>query len=49
MYGMPQAGIIAQQLLEERLGKHGYPKQPLVSGNMAPAPSTSPLLSTILG
>ena len=24
MYGLPQAGIIAQQLLEERLGKHGY-------------------------
>jgi hypothetical protein len=24
MYGLPQAGIIAQQLLEERLQKHGY-------------------------
>jgi hypothetical protein len=24
MYGLPQAGIIAQQLLEERLAKHGY-------------------------
>jgi hypothetical protein len=24
MYGLPQAGIIAQQLLEERLTKHGY-------------------------
>ena len=24
MYGLPQAGIIAQQLLEECLGKHGY-------------------------
>jgi hypothetical protein len=24
MYGLPQAGIIAQQLLEERLGKDGY-------------------------
>jgi hypothetical protein len=24
MYGLPQAGIIAQQLLEERLEKHGY-------------------------
>ena len=24
MYGLPQAGIIAQQLLEERLKKHGY-------------------------
>jgi len=24
MYGLPQAGLLAQQLLEERLGKHGY-------------------------
>ena len=24
MYGLPQVGIIAQQLLEERLAKHGY-------------------------
>jgi len=24
MYGLPQAGIIAQELLEERLGKEGY-------------------------
>ena len=24
MYGLPQAGIIAQQLLEERLGKGSY-------------------------
>ncbi len=24
MYGLPQAGIIAQQLLEGRLTKHGY-------------------------
>jgi hypothetical protein len=24
MYGLPQAGIIAQQLLEKRLQKHGY-------------------------
>ncbi len=24
MYGLPQAGIIAQQLLEERLQTHGY-------------------------
>ena len=24
MYGLPQAGIIAQELLEDRLGKHGY-------------------------
>jgi len=24
MYGLPQAGIIVQELLAERLGKHGY-------------------------
>ena len=24
MYGLPQAGILAQKLLEERLEKHGY-------------------------
>ncbi len=24
VYGLPEAGIIAQQLLEERLEKHGY-------------------------
>ena len=24
MYGLPQARIISQQLLKERLGKHGY-------------------------
>ena len=24
MYGLPHAGIIAQQLLEGRLNKHGY-------------------------
>jgi hypothetical protein len=24
MYGLPQAGIIAQELLTERLAKHGY-------------------------
>ncbi len=24
MYGLPQAGITAQQLLKERLQKHGY-------------------------
>ena len=24
MYGLPQAGIIAQELLEDRLRKHGY-------------------------
>ena len=27
MYGLPQAGIIAQELLAERLAKHGYHNQ----------------------
>jgi hypothetical protein len=51
MYGLPQAGIIAQQLLEQRLKKHGFvkAKQPPVSGNMTPAPSASPSSLTILG
>ena len=24
MYGLPQAGLLAQELLEKRLEKHGY-------------------------
>jgi hypothetical protein len=24
MYGLPQAGLLAQELLEQRLKKHGY-------------------------
>ena len=24
MYGLPQAGILAQELLEKRIAKHGY-------------------------
>lgn len=24
MYGLPQAGLLAQELLEKRLDKHGY-------------------------
>jgi hypothetical protein len=32
MYGLPQAGIIAQQLLEERLQKHGYHKSQTTPG-----------------
>ena len=51
MYGLPQAGIIAQQLLKERLISMDIvkAKQPPVSGNMTPDPSASPLLSMILG
>ena len=32
MYGLPQAGIIAQQLLEERLGKEGYSQSKFTPG-----------------
>jgi len=32
MYGLPQAGIIAQQLLEERLAKLGYHQSQIVPG-----------------
>ena len=32
MYGLPQAGLLAQQLLEERLAKHGYHQSQLVPG-----------------
>jgi hypothetical protein len=32
MYSLPQAGILAQQLLKERLNKHGYSQSKAVSG-----------------
>ena len=32
MYGLPQAGLIAQQLLEERLAKQGYHQSKIVPG-----------------
>jgi len=32
MYGLPQAGIIAQELLEERLGKEGYFQSQITPG-----------------
>ncbi len=32
MYGLPQAGILAQELLEKRLNKHGYCQSPLTPG-----------------
>lgn len=32
MYGLPQAGIIAQELLEKRLNEHGYYQSKLVHG-----------------
>ena len=32
MYGLPQAGILAQQLLEQRLNQHGYSQRQAVPG-----------------
>ena len=32
MYGLPHAGLIAQQLLEKRLGKHGYYQSKITPG-----------------
>ena len=32
MYGLPQADIIAQELLEDRLGKHGYSQRKYTPG-----------------
>ena len=32
MYGLPQAGLIANELLEKRLNKHGYQQSKLVPG-----------------
>ena len=33
MYGLPQAGILAQQQLEQQLNKHGYHQSPLTPQN----------------
>ncbi len=32
MYGLPQAGILAQKLLEERINKHGYMQNKAIPG-----------------
>jgi len=32
MYGLPQVGILAQELLEQRLNKHGYCHSPIILG-----------------
>ena len=32
MYGLPQAGLLANELLEKRLNKHGYRQSKLVPG-----------------
>jgi hypothetical protein len=32
MYGLPQAGILVQELLEKCLNKHGYCQSPIAPG-----------------
>ena len=32
MYGLPQAGLLAQELLEKRFGEHGYPQSKIIAG-----------------
>ncbi len=32
MYGLPQAGIIAQEFLTERFAKHGYHQSKIIPG-----------------
>jgi hypothetical protein len=32
MYGLPQAGIIAQELLEKRLAEYGYHQSKIING-----------------
>jgi hypothetical protein len=32
MYGLPQAGILVQELLEQRLNKHGYHQSSITPG-----------------
>jgi hypothetical protein len=51
MYRLPQAGIIAQQLLEERLEKDGYRQSKTMPGLWThdPARSASPLSLMISG
>ena len=36
MYGLPQAGILANKLLKERLARHGYFEQPHTPGLWKP-------------
>jgi hypothetical protein len=49
MYGLPQAGILAQELLEERMAKHGYKQsKSLACGLTQPCLQLSPLSLMIL-
>jgi hypothetical protein len=50
MYGLPQAGILAQKLLEKQMNEHGYSQSKAVPGLWTHKPDPSPLhwLSTTL-
>ena len=39
MYGLPQAGIIAQELFAKRLAEHGYYQSNIVNGLWKPEPT----------
>ena len=32
MYGLPQTGLLAQELLQERLAEHGYHQSKIIPG-----------------
>ncbi len=46
MYGLPQAGILAQELLEKRLNEHGYSQSKAVPGLWTH--KTQPILFTLV-
>jgi hypothetical protein len=46
MYGLPQAGILAQELLEKQLNKHGYLQSKAVPGLWTH--KTRPILFTLV-
>ncbi len=46
MYGLPQAGIIAQELLADRLAKHGYTQSKIIPGFWKHA--TKPICFTLV-
>jgi hypothetical protein len=46
MYGLPQAGIIVQELLAKRLGKHGYSQSAIIPGLWKHA--TKPICFTLV-
>jgi hypothetical protein len=46
MYGLPQAGIIAHELLADRLAKHGYTQSKIIPGFWKHA--TNPICFTLV-